>query len=67
MSFYNNERPHSILSNRTPNSYESEYFSNSKENRNVKLNTDGSSEKVKCVLIFDFDLFSLYVFNHTIY
>lgn len=31
MSFYNNERPHSILSNRTPNSYESEYFSNSKE------------------------------------
>ena len=31
MSFYNNERPHSILSNRTPNSYEVEYFSNSKE------------------------------------
>ena len=31
MSFYNNERPLSILSNRTPNSYESEYFSNSKE------------------------------------
>lgn len=31
MSFYNNERPHSILLNRTPNSYESEYFSNSKE------------------------------------
>ena len=38
-----------------------------RKNRNVKLNTDGSSEKVKCVLIFDFDLFSLYVFNHTIY
>ena len=31
MSFYNNEGAHSILSNRTPNSYESEYFSNSKE------------------------------------
>ena len=29
------------------------------------MNTDGSAEKVKCVLIFDFDLFSLYVFNHT--
>ena len=38
-----------------------------RKNRNVKLNTDGSAEKVKCVLIFDFDLFSLYVFNHTIY
>ena len=38
-----------------------------RKNRNVKLNTDGSSEKVKYVLIFDFDLFSLYVFNHTIY
>ena len=38
-----------------------------RKNRNVKMNTDGSAEKMKCVLIFDFDLFSLYVFNHTIY
>ena len=38
-----------------------------RKNRNVKLNTYGSSEKVKYILIFDFDLFSLYVFNHTIY
>ena len=38
-----------------------------RKNRNVKMNTDGSAEKVKGILIFAFDLFSLYVFNHTIY
>ena len=38
-----------------------------RRNRNVEFNTDGSSEKLKCVSIFDFGPFSLYVFNHTIY
>ena len=44
INFYNNDRPHSVLMNQTPDKFESKYFNNNNEKRILKPNINGSKK-----------------------